>query len=119
MALEARYICSRGRSNEAPSWSSSPSGWSRATRSTRWQPGASSRLRGRPRSAKALGLDRPWYAQYGSWAGGLLHGNVGHSLVSGNPIGRDLGQRLPQSIELDLLAIALGLVIALPIGVLA
>lgn len=67
----------------------------------------------------ALGLDRPWYVQYGGWLGGLARGNLGRSLVSGDSIAHDLGQRLPQSLELDLLAIPLGLAIALPIGILA
>jgi peptide/nickel transport system permease protein len=67
----------------------------------------------------ALGLDRPWYVQYGAWVGGLVHGNLGRSLVSGDSIAHDLGQRLPQSLELDMLAIPLGLSIALPIGILA
>jgi peptide/nickel transport system permease protein len=67
----------------------------------------------------ALGLDRPWYVQYATWMGGILHGDPGKSLVSGNSIARDLWQRFPQSIELDLFAIAFGLTIALPIGIIA
>lgn len=74
---------------------------------------------GKAKIRHALGLDRPWYGQYVSWAGGLLHGDLGRSLDSGDSIASDLGQRLPQSIELDLLAIALGLMIAIPIGVLS
>jgi peptide/nickel transport system permease protein len=51
--------------------------------------------------------------------GRLLHGDLGRSIVSGDPIVRDLAQRLPQSLELDSLAIALGLIIAVPVGVLS
>ncbi|HTE83314.1 MAG TPA: ABC transporter permease [Dehalococcoidia bacterium] len=74
---------------------------------------------GKAQIRQALGLDRPWYTQYASWMGGLLHANLGRSLVSGNSIAHDVGQRFPQSLELDLLAIVVGLLIALPIGVIA
>lgn len=74
---------------------------------------------GKAQIRHALGLDRPWYAQYLGWSGGLVRGSFGHSIVSGDSIAHDLGQRLPQSLELDLLAITLGLTIALPIGILS
>ena len=74
---------------------------------------------GKAQIRHALGLDRPWYVQYAGWVGGLAHGDLGRSLVSGDSIAADLRQRLPQSLELDLLAIPLGLAIAIPIGMLA
>ena len=47
---------------------------------------------GKAQIRHTLGLDRPWYRQYGVWVGELLHGDLGHSLDSGRPIGPDLGQ---------------------------
>lgn len=67
----------------------------------------------------ALGLDRPWYVQYGSWMGGLARGSLGHSLLSGRAISQDLEERLPVSLEIDLLAVLVGLGLALPIGIVA
>jgi peptide/nickel transport system permease protein len=74
---------------------------------------------GKAQIRHALGLDRPWYSQYLRWGTGLLHGDLGHSFYSGDAIAADIGGRLPQSLELDALTIVAGLLIAVPIGVLA
>ena len=66
-----------------------------------------------------LGLDVPVYVQYGRWIGGIfLHGSLGRSLVVGRgPVEDKLINRLPVTIELGVMAIFIGLVIALPIGI--
>ena len=66
-----------------------------------------------------LGLDVPVYVQYGRWIGGIfLHGSLGRSLVVGRgPVEDKLIERLPVTIELGVMAIFIGLVIALPIGI--
>jgi peptide/nickel transport system permease protein len=46
-----------------------------------------------------------------------LHGNLGRSLVTGQPVLRDLSVRLPATLELTITAIALSLLIAVPLGV--
>ncbi|HEY7801378.1 MAG TPA: ABC transporter permease [Dehalococcoidia bacterium] len=66
-----------------------------------------------------LGLDRPWYDEYASFVGGALHGDFGRSLQSQHPISDDLKDRLPVSFELGAMALLIGIVIAIPIGVLA
>lgn len=66
-----------------------------------------------------LGLDRPVLVQYGSWLGGVLHGDLGTSIVSKRAIGPDLGARLPVTLELGALAMIFGLTIAVPVGILA
>ena len=66
-----------------------------------------------------LGLDRPWYEQYGDFVGGALHGDFGRSLQSQQPISNDLKNRLPVSFELGAMAIVISIIIAIPIGVLA
>ena len=80
-----------------------------------------------------LGLDVPVHVQYGRWIGvlptpdwftgesyykGLLQGSLGHSLVGGRlPVEEEIIDRLPVTLDLGLLAIVIGLVIALPVGI--
>ncbi len=65
-----------------------------------------------------LGLDVPVYVQYGRWIGGIfLHGSLGQSLMGGWAIEERIIDRLPVTIELGFLAIVIGLVIALPVGI--
>jgi peptide/nickel transport system permease protein len=65
----------------------------------------------------ALGLDRPMHTQYLSWIGGItLHGDLGRSLWQNAPVTELLAARLPVTFELGLLALIVGLTIALPIG---
>ena len=65
-----------------------------------------------------LGLDVPVYVQYGRWMGGvLLHGSLGESLLGGWAVEERILGRLPVTIELGVMAIVIGLVIALPVGI--
>ena len=65
-----------------------------------------------------LGLDVPVHVQYGRWMGDiLLRGSFGESLFGGWPIGERIAGRLPVSIQLGVMAIVIGLVIALPVGI--
>ena len=66
-----------------------------------------------------LGLDVPVHVQYARWIGGILrHGSLGHSLLgSRGAVEEKIIDRLPVTIELGALAILIGLVIALPIGI--
>ena len=68
---------------------------------------------------RMLGLDVPGYVQYGRWMEGIfLHGTLGNSLVGGRPTVEELIiGRLPVTIELGAMAIVIGLVIALPVGI--
>jgi peptide/nickel transport system permease protein len=68
--------------------------------------------------AHRLGLDVPIHVQYVRWIGNIiLHGDLGVSLRSGRPVVAELIARLPVSFELTLLALAIMLIIAVPIGV--
>lgn len=49
-----------------------------------------------------LGLDRPWYEQYGSWLDGLFHGRLGSSLQTGQSVTSALGSRLGVTLSLML-----------------
>ena len=65
-----------------------------------------------------LGLDVPVYVQYGRWIGGIFrHGTLGESLYGHWSVEEKIIGRLPVTIELGLLAIVIGLVIALPVGI--
>jgi peptide/nickel transport system permease protein len=67
----------------------------------------------------SLGLDLPVYEQYGRWFGRLLHGDMGRSLFSREPVARDLLDRVPVSLQLALSATLVSVLIAIPAGVFA
>ena len=65
-----------------------------------------------------LGLDLPIYEQYGRWIGDIfLHGSLGNALRGGEPVLEKILTKLPVTFELGILAIIIGLLIALPIGI--
>jgi peptide/nickel transport system permease protein len=68
---------------------------------------------------KDLGLDRPYYAQYLIWVWQMLSLNPGDSIFTNEPIAVALKKSIPVTLELATLAMILGLVIAIPIGVLS
>lgn len=65
------------------------------------------------------GLDKPWYVQFFSWLGELLHGNLGVSLTSGNSVASLIRAALPVTIELAVLASLIGTAVGLLLGTLA
>ena len=79
-----------------------------------------------------LGLDVPVHVQYGRWIGvlptpdwvtgeshfkGILQGTLGKSLIGEWSIEDGIAERLPVTIQLGVMAIVIGLVIALPVGI--
>ncbi len=66
-----------------------------------------------------MGLDRPLAEQYLEWMGGVLHGDLGQDYISHTPLTELLGQRLPVTLELTILAILVALLIGIPLGVVA
>ena len=82
---------------------------------------------------RMLGLDVPAHVQYGRWIGvlptpdwitgeshfkGLLQGTLGESLWTSHlTIEEEILGRLPVTIELGVMAIVIGLLIALPVGI--
>jgi peptide/nickel transport system permease protein len=57
--------------------------------------------------------------QYVYWVSGVLQGDLGGSFTTGQPVAKDLLQRLPASAELTICAFALAISVALPLGVAA
>jgi len=64
-----------------------------------------------------LGLDRPLYVQYGTWLIGIAHGDFGRSLLDGSPVMSHIVERLPNTLELTVTAILLGVALSIPLGV--
>lgn len=63
-----------------------------------------------------LGLDRPILVQYGSWLGRIVRLDFGSSFTDHRPVIRRIAERLPATILLNVLAISLMLLLAIPIG---
>jgi peptide/nickel transport system permease protein len=68
---------------------------------------------------RQLGLDKPAIQQYFIWMGDLLRGDLGNSLTTRRSIGEDLRERFPRTIQLGLMAMVLGIVLSLAMGVIA
>ena len=67
---------------------------------------------------KILGLDVPVWVQYGRWIKGIfLHGTLGDPLFGAQAIEDRILHRLPVTMQLGAMAIIIGLVISLPIGI--
>ena len=99
----------------------------------KWQSWGSATEIDREAIERYLGLDVPVHVQYGRWIGvlptpdwftkeshykGLLHGTLGQSwMFGGDSIEETIIGRLPLTIQLGVLSIVIGLVIALPVGI--
>ena len=68
---------------------------------------------------KDLDLDRPYHEQYLLWVWHMVSFNPGDSIFTNEPIPVALKKAIPVTLELAVLAMVLGLVIAIPIGVLS
>jgi peptide/nickel transport system permease protein len=67
----------------------------------------------------SLGLNEPLYAQFFTWIGKLLHGDLGVSLISNVPVLKMISQRVEPSISIAVSTIILAIVVAVPLGVIA
>ncbi|KEO84861.1 ABC transporter permease [Tumebacillus flagellatus] len=66
-----------------------------------------------------LGLNDPIVMQYLHWLGGVLHGDLGHSLVDNSPVSDLIAQRLPVTVELTIGTFLIALIIAIPAGIIS
>ena len=65
-----------------------------------------------------LGLDRPWYVQYGSWISAIvLKGDLGYSWEWRRPVVDVIAERLPLTLMLAFSTLFFMYVVALPIGI--
>jgi peptide/nickel transport system permease protein len=65
----------------------------------------------------SLGLDQPIYGQYWRWLSHALHGDLGVSYVTTEPVTRLITERLPVSLALICGALFVFLVIGIPLGI--
>lgn len=68
---------------------------------------------------KMFGLTDPAPVQYLNWLRDLAQGNFGYSFRSRLPVAPQIGQTLPVTIELALLAMFISTMIAIPLGILS
>ncbi len=66
---------------------------------------------------RALGLDVPIHIQYVRWMSGVVRGDFGRSLWTGEPVAQEILDRMPVSFELAFMAMMIGMLIAMPIGI--
>lgn len=64
-----------------------------------------------------MGLDEPMYVRYFDWASGVVQGDFGTSIVTGQPVEVMILERLPATLELSIVAMLITFAIALPLGV--
>jgi peptide/nickel transport system permease protein len=65
-----------------------------------------------------IGLDLPIHVQYAGWVGRALTGDLGTSLWTGRPVVEEIGLHVWPTLQLTILALALGAGLAVPTGVL-
>jgi peptide/nickel transport system permease protein len=65
------------------------------------------------------GLDRPPHEQYAVYLWNVLHGDLGTSITTKQPVVADLRRHLPATIELAVAAMVIGVFVGIPLGVLA
>ena len=68
---------------------------------------------------QALGIDRPYYQQYGIFIADLFQGDLGQSIKERRPVIDVISQRIWPTLQLGLVAFAFSIVIGIPLGVLS
>ena len=63
-----------------------------------------------------MGLDKPLYVQFILWAGQILRGDLGISLISGVPVAQMIADRIGPTLALSTTIIVFSIVIAVPLG---
>lgn len=68
---------------------------------------------------KKLGLDKPLYIQYFRYISGILQGDLGTSTAYKVSVNKVISERLPYTAQLTLGTLLLGVVLAIPLGIIA
>lgn len=66
-----------------------------------------------------LGLDKPLYVQYGRYVNNIIHGNLGNSIVTRQPVADELARQFPATVELGFAAMLFAIVLGVPLGFIA
>ena len=64
-----------------------------------------------------VGLDRPLHVQYVSFIAGIFQGDLGTSLQHRNPVAEGLLERLPNTLQLGVLSLAIAVVLGVSVGI--
>ncbi len=66
-----------------------------------------------------LGTDRNLFIQYADWIGGIFQGDFGDSFWFNAPVMTELGDRIPRTLELAVLAIVMAVLFSVPLGIMS
>ncbi len=66
-----------------------------------------------------LGLDEPIPIQFAKYSANLMQGDMGYSHWTNRPVTEELRNRLPVTLEFGMLAVLLGLLVAVPVGIIS
>ena len=64
-----------------------------------------------------VGLDRPLHVQYATFIAGIFQGDLGTSLQHRNPVAEGLLDRLPNTLQLGVLSLAIAVVLGVTVGI--
>ena len=65
---------------------------------------------------RSLGLDKPYAVQFAIWIGNVVRGDLGVSLMTGEPVLAAIGSRFAVTAQVVLVAVALAAAVAIPLG---
>ena len=71
------------------------------------------------RMGEVLGLDKPYYQQYGLFLKGAIIGDFGESVSEGRPVTEVVLERAPATLQLGIVAFTFSLLIGVPLGILS
>jgi len=71
------------------------------------------------RIREKLGLDQPFYVQFGTWVWNLLHGDLGISIFTNLPVMTLIKQRIEPTVALTICTLLVTIPVAIPLGVIA
>ena len=66
-----------------------------------------------------LGTDRNLFIQYVDWIGGIMKGDFGDSFWFKSPVMTELGDRIPRTLELAVMAIVMAVLFSVPLGIMS
>ena len=66
-----------------------------------------------------LGTDRNLFIQYVDWIGGIMQGDFGDSFWFKSPVMTELGDRIPRTLELAVMAIIIAVLFSVPLGIMS
>ena len=66
-----------------------------------------------------LGTDRNLFIQYVDWIGGIMQGDFGDSFWFKSPVMTELGDRIPRTLELAVIAIVIAVLFSVPLGIMS